>query len=360
MGTRILVLGDHAVGRHLGAALATDPAIECVIATREPDQVQAFADHIGAGVVAMDIADSASLGRALDGVYAVINTVGPFVPGSYPVAQRCAACGVHYVDLASASRYVAGVSTLNRRARTTGSLVVAGATVVPAVSGALVDYLAREFDRVSEIHTAIAPPDNRARWFTRARAVHALAGRPMRLKQRGHWRDTYGWSEPERVDFPPPVGRRRVYLCDVVDLTLFPQRYGAQTVTFRAGLARPLLNYGMAILGRLSRKHHRRVSKEAQDAQTTNGGLNELLENTKGIRVLVRGKRDGQEITRTVSLIGRDDSAMAIACSPVIALVRAWVREGITDPGARPCIDLVNLEAIKTALLGNDIVLVRN
>ncbi|NIQ44068.1 MAG: saccharopine dehydrogenase, partial [Pseudomonas stutzeri] len=63
---------------------------------------------------AVDDADAASLGRALNEVFAVVNALGPFAPGSYAVAQRCAACGVHYLDVASTPQYVSGVSALNR------------------------------------------------------------------------------------------------------------------------------------------------------------------------------------------------------------------------------------------------------
>lgn len=359
MGTRILVLGNDASGRHIGAALAAYWDIDCLIGTRKPEQVQEFAEHIGAGVVAVDVDDVASLGRALDGVFAVVNTIGPFVAGRYPVAQRCAACGVHYVDIASAYPYVSGVSVLNRRARASGSLIVTGASVAPAVSAALVDYLAGEFDRVSEIHTAVAPLDNGTDWLGTVRAMHAFSGQPMRVREAGRWRDTFGWSEPMRVDFPAPVGRRRAYLCDVADLALFPQRYGARTVTFRAGFARPLLNYAMAVIGRVTRG---RASGEGANAEEPNevSGLQDMLQSTTGIRVVVRGQSQGREVAHAVSLISRDRSAMAIACSPALALLKTWARGGIPDSGARACVDFLNLDAIKLELMGNDIVLVRS
>jgi saccharopine dehydrogenase-like NADP-dependent oxidoreductase len=359
VATRILVLGDNAAGRHIGTALAANPAFECLLGGRKPARLRPFADQIGVDVVAVDDADAASLGRAFSEVFAVVNTSGPFAPGSYAVAQRCAACGVHYLDVASNPQYVSGVSALNRRAKATGSLVVTGVSVVPAVSAALVDYLAKEFDRVGEIHTAVAPLDNGNGWRDGARSVQTLAGHPMRIKQDGRWRVTFGWSEPVRVDFPAPIGRRRMYLCDVADLVLFPQRYGAKTVTFRAGLARPLLNYGAALVSRLARRRNA-AGQEAEETPAASVGLQELLASTIGIRVMVRGLRNGEEIARAVTLISRDRSAGAIASSPVLALLKRWVREGVADPGARPCVDLLGLDAIKEELMDRDIVLVRS
>jgi Saccharopine dehydrogenase NADP binding domain len=359
VGRRILVLGDDESGRYIGAALAAYWDIDCVIGTRNPEGVREFAEHIGAAVVAVDVDDVASLGRALDGVFAVVKTAGPFVAGRYPVAQRCAACGVHYVDIASAHPYVSGISVLGRRAKASGSLIVTGASIVPAVSAALIDYIVGEFDRVSEIHTAVAPLDNGSDWLASVRAMRAFSGQPMRVRDAGRWRYTFAWSEPARVDFPAPVGRRRAYLCDVVDLALFPQRYGARTVTFRAGFARASVNYAMAVVGRANR---RRVNKPGGNAQATNqlNGWQDMLQSATGIQVLVRGHGQGRQIVHTVSLISRERSAVTIACSPALALLKTWVRVGIPEADARACVDLLDLDAIKRELAGNDIVLVRS
>ena len=343
----------------MGAALAAYWDIDCAIGVRDPEGVRAFAEDIGADVISVDVDDAASLGRALDGVFAVVNTSGPFVAGRYPVAQRCAACGVHYVDIASAHPYLRGMSTLGRRAKASGSLIVTGASIVPAVSTALVDYVVGEFERVSEIHTAVAPLDNGSNWFSAVRAMHVFSGQPMRVREAGQWRHTFAWSEPARVDFPRPVGRRRAYLCDVADLALFPQRYGAKTVTFRAGFARPLLNYAMAVAGRVGRRYANKEGANAGAVRELNG-LQDMLQSTTGIQVVVRGHSQDREVVHTVSLISRDDSAMAIACSPALALLKTWVRVGVPQPGARTCVDLLNLDAIKQELMGNDIVLVRS
>lgn len=359
MRRRILVLGDDESGRHISAALAAYSDVDCIIGTRAPDRVQEFAERTGVDVAAVDIDDVASLGRALEGIFAVVKTTGPFVAGRYPIAQRCAACGVHYVDIASGHPYVSGVSALSRRAKASGSLIVTGASVVPAVSAALIDYLASEFDRVSEIHTAVAPLDNGTNWLASVRAIRTFSGQPMRVREAGRWRHTFTWSEPARVDFPEPVGRRRAYLCDVADLALFPQRYGARTVTFRTGFARPSVNYAMAIVGRVT---HRRINKQGGNAQETNelNGLQNVLQSTTAIQVTVRGCSQGREVAHAVSLISRDRSAVAIACSPALALLNAWVRLGIAEAGARTCVDLLTLDAIKRELMRNDVVLVRS
>jgi hypothetical protein len=52
-----------------------------------------------------------------------------------------------------------------------------------------------------------------------------------------------GWTEGEEVEFPPPVGRRRVYsVVDVADFFTAPRYFGARTIDFKIGSEMALLN----------------------------------------------------------------------------------------------------------------------
>lgn len=363
MKRKVLVLGnDSAVSRCIGTALGKDSSIECVIGNNRPDEVRAFAEQIGAAAVHVDFEDPASLRKVLDGVFAVVNTCPPsFAQGGYRVAGQCAKNAVHYLDLASTRAHVTGITSLNRKAEAGACLVVAGATSVPAISGALVDSLTNEFDHVQEIHTAVFPVDDESPWFARLRTLSGCVGRPMQIKQMGRWRNTYGWSEPESIRFPAPVGQRRVYLCDVPDLDLFPRRYGAQTVTFRVGLRQPLLNYALSGLSRFRRGRYTTgvEGKDMTEAEM-HDGVQDLVGKPASIRVRVHGQRNGTDIVRAACLTARGNSGAAIPCSPAIALIREWVQRGVARIGAVPCVGLLDLEAIKAQLLDYDIVLVRS
>lgn len=356
MTRRVLVLGNSATGRGISAALAADSAIECVMGVRRSDAKPAFAKRVGVGFITVDADSTTSVRNALRDVFAVVNAGGPFRSHDYRIARQCAQGSVHYVDTAASRKYVAGITALNKQAQARACLVVAGATLAPAISGALVDSLLDEFDRVTEIHTAISPMDEQRPWFATLQNMMRYVGRPMRIKHRGLWRDTFRWSEPETVRFPAPVGRQRTYLCDVVDLDLFPGRYDAQTVTFRASVSQAVLNYALAGLGRLRRLHN----IVEYESTMRRDEVQRLLDMTTGIRVRVHGERNGADIMRAACLIARTNGNAAIACSPAIALIRKWVREGIADVGAMPCLGLLNLDALKAELLHHDVVLIRS
>jgi len=360
MGKRILVLGGNGtLGRRISRAIAAMPSAECVIGGRGLRNARTPAEANTAAVT-VNIRDPASLRQALSGVFAVINAVGMFPAHDFTVAETCAGLGIHYVDLAEGRAHVEGITRLNRRALQKNCQIVSGAGAVPAVSAALIDMLVPEFDRISDIHVSLSPgnvlPDGEAT----LRTILGNAGSSFRLKENGRWRYAYGWSESEKVIYPKPVGKRRVYLSDVPDLDLFPPRYGAQTVSFRAGLGLKFFNRGLFLLARMRRWGWIKNLPWWATGLIATGRLFRKIGSTAGgMRVLVRGRRDGEELEHTVFLIARDSNGLAISCSPALALIRRWVDRGVPDFGAVPCVGLLSWDEIKAEMLDHDIVLVR-
>jgi len=360
MGKRILVLGGYGVfGSRISQAIARIPTAECVIGGPRPQKAAPYLNE-NTTAVTVNVRDPAGLRRALGGVFAVVNAAGPFQARDYAAAEACAGAGIHYIDLADARAYVEGIGRLNRRAQQHNCLIVSGAGATPTISSLLVEMLLPEFDRISEIHTAVSIGNRNPRGKAAVCSMLACDGSAIRLKERGKWRYAYGWSEPQTVRFPEPVGRRRVYLCDVPDLDIFPARYGAQTVTFRAGLEKNLFNYGLALLGRMRR--HRWIKNLpgwAPGLIATGKLFRNAGAYASGMRVLVRGRRNGQDFEHTVYLIARDENATAIPCSPSVALIRQWVEHGVPQTGAVPGVGLLKWSDVRNELANYDITLVR-
>ena len=360
MGKRILVLGGNGVfGRHISRAIAAIPSAECVIGTRRPLKGAAM---IGGNIAALtvNVNDAANLRQALNGVFAVVHVTGPFQAHDYTVAETCAGMGIHYVDLAESRSYVDGITRLNRRAQQKNCLIMSGASAVPTVSTALVDLLAHEFDRISDIHVCLSLGNKTPLGETTLRTILGYAGTSFRFKENGRWRYAYGWSESEKVIFPKPVGKRRVYLSDAPDLEISPARYGAQTVIFRAGLGLKFFNRGLFLLAKMRRWGWiKNLPGWAPGLIATSRLFRGFGSVAGGMRVLVRGHRNGEEIQHTVFLISRDNNGLAISCSPALALVRHWVERGVPETGALPCVGKLTWDEIKAEMINHDIVLVR-
>jgi saccharopine dehydrogenase-like NADP-dependent oxidoreductase len=360
MKKKIVVLGGYgALGRQIGAMLARDAAIDCVVAGRDAERGRALAASIGARFQALDINNATALSVALDGAYAVVDTCGPFDTRSYLVAEACIQNGAHYVDVADTRAYVEGFRRLDEAARAKGCLLVTGAGAALGVATVLADSLAERYERVDEIHVAVTTGNLDRRGPATLRTVLGYAGRSLDLMEQGRWRKAFGWSRGTSIRFPAPVGKRRGYLSDTPDLDIFPPRYGAHTVTARNGMQLRLLNRGISLLARLRR--HRRIddlSRHSRWLLKVAKMFRAKGDATGGIRVQMRGEAQGHQVEHLAYLVARDSHGAAIACSPAVALIHKWVHHGVATTGATACVDLLTLDDIRRVLLGYDIFLV--
>src|SRR5262249_48424177 len=155
----------------------------------------------------------------------------------------CISAGCHYIDMADVRDYVVDIVGLDEAAREKNLLVCAGASTTPAITSALIAELRPLLADAHSIKVALNARNKNQAGVSTIATILGYVGCPIRVWQGGQWRSLPGWSAGEFIDFPPPVGRRRVQLCDVPDLALFPQLFAAQNVIFKAGLELTLFNY---------------------------------------------------------------------------------------------------------------------
>ena len=99
----------------------------------------------------------------------MIHAAGPFQGSDYRVAEACLRSGAHYLDLADARDFVAGIGQLDEEARRRGLLVASGVSSTPAITSTLIRELSPEFSRIDEIHTALSPGNQNPRGRQRSR-----------------------------------------------------------------------------------------------------------------------------------------------------------------------------------------------
>src|SRR5437879_11028607 len=76
-------------------------------------------------------------------------------------------------------------------------------------------------------------------------------GRPLRLLRGGRETIARGWSEPEWIEFPPPIGWRLQYLAiETADRDVLSREFGAHSVEFKAGSEFPWLNRSLGGVAR--------------------------------------------------------------------------------------------------------------
>jgi saccharopine dehydrogenase-like NADP-dependent oxidoreductase len=348
----VVVLGGYGnFGRRIVAALAQEPDTRVLVCGRDLKQARAAAEQAGGSAEPLRVdAHAPDFTAQLRQVAAtiVIHTAGPFQGQSYAVPRACIAAGSHYMDLADGRAFVCGIKTLDAEARSNDTLVVSGASSVPALSAAVVDTLRLQFSSIESIDHGItsgAKPPGRA---TMDGAL-ACAGKPFAQWHDGEWRQVHGWQGLLRRHYPAPIKARWIAHCDVPDLELFPERYRpVRTVSFRAGvgpassmmalwLASWLVRLGM--LGSLT--------SWVPALHRTATALARFGSKCSAMHVTVRGlDLHGEPAVRNWYLIADQDHGPFIPCFPAIALARKLLRDEISARGAMPCMGLLSVDDI--------------
>jgi len=252
MAQRVGILGGHGVfGSRIADQLAQDKNSEIKIIGRDATKGVAFANSIGVEFVQCDTKDITTLSKIIAGASLIINASGPFQVLDYAIPRLCIEQGCHYIDIGDGRKHVAEVKQLHSSAQSKKVFVCVGTSTAPAVTSAAITELGHSFKRIHSIKVALTAGNKNQAGTSTIETILTYAGLPIRVWQEGKWHEMAGWGAGEIVSFPKPVGRRRVQLCDLPDLELFPQLFEATTVTFKAGVELTLFNYAISAIASL-------------------------------------------------------------------------------------------------------------
>ncbi|HEX2840943.1 saccharopine dehydrogenase family protein [Hyphomicrobium sp.] len=312
--------------------------------------------------VALDASSVTATEIAATGANLVINASGPFQSGDYTLARSAIGAGCHYVDLADARAFVAGIKTLDAAARDAGVLVVSGASSVPGLSSAVVTHYRDAFAGLREIDIAISPGNSFDPGVATVASVLGGVGQPMRMLSNGTWRTVYGWQGLRRGSFGA-AGRRWLGYVDVPDLDLLPAHVaGIQTVRFQAGLEVSAFHLGLWAASWLVRAGL--VSSLASLAPrllAVKRSLHRLGSDRGGMTVALRGLgRDGKPKSMTWILAARSGHGPYVPALVSVALAKRLASGLETRTGALPCHGLVPLADILAEAQGLDITCTTN
>lgn len=339
---RVVILGGYgSFGSLIAGALADEENFELIVAGRNPVKGQSFADSIRAGFVQCDISKKDSLNQTISDAFLVINATGPFKASDYTVPEICIGAGCHYIDLGDGRDYVAGFSRLHGQAHERGVFVCTGASTSPAVTSAAVANLKNNYQNIQSIQIALSAGNKNPAGVSTIASILSYVGSPVRIWQDNRWQVAVGWSRGEFVEFPNPVGKRRVQLCNVPDLELFPKLFEVEDVIFKAGVELTLFNYVISILGLAKRlipslnlsalaKSLVFMSDFFKPFGSFNGGC--------AIWVTSDDKR-----RKSLALIAPENGPQ-IPIAPAILLSRKLLAGEINHVGAFPCIGFIDFD----------------
>ena len=284
----------------------------------------------------------------------VVDAAGPFQlygADPYRLPRAALAAGAHYLDLADDAAFVAGIRSLDAEAKAAGRAALSGVSSVPAISSAVVERFRRGMSRIEHIESVILPGNRAPRGLSVVRAIAAQAGRPMKLWRGGEWQSVPGWSGLTAYTLSASgrtLPARDASFIGAPDLTLFPARYGARTVIFRAGLELGVLHLGLALLAWLPRlRLLPSLSVLARPLKWMADLCQAFGDDRGGMEVTVIGESATRRRERRQwTLIVEAGDGPFIPAVPAFCWLHHRARGVQPTPGARPCVGELSLEQL--------------
>jgi len=355
MTRRVLVGGGTgSFGARLVEGLVATTDLDVIIAARNVDRAKALKAALRARHPHRQIEThgfDATTTTADDlrrlGVWCVVDAAGPFQTRKPTLVEAAIAAGSHYVDLADARDFVAGIAAFDKAARVADVLVVSGASSTPALSNAVLDQLTNGWRRIDRVEVAISPGNRQPRGLSVVKAILANAGQPIRVFRGGVWAQSRGMAMLIRRRMPG-LGRRWLFLFETPDLDIISKRFAPRCdALFRAGLELTVPHLGLWALSKLVvLRLLPNLLPLARPLRTIAEWLRPLGSSRGGMSVSVEGvDRDGRAGTATWALVAEEDGPN-VPILPALALIRALANGRIGQRGALPCVGLLSLADI--------------
>ena len=355
---RVLIIGGYGnFGSFISRSLAKHSNIDLVIAGRSLDKAEALAQETNAEAAAIDIHNNfeARLQEIKPDI--VIHTSGPFQSQGYDVAEACINCHVHYVDLADGREFVAGIGSLDLKAKQANTLVVSGASSVPCLTSALIDHYRDSFKTLERLDYGITTAQKTTRGVATTAAILSYTGKPFKTLIDGKEKDVYGWQGLRSRKYQG-LGWRLLGNCNVPDLELFPKMYPElKTIRFYAGLELPFIHVTLWAFSWLTRIG---LVKSLEPLAPILLKLSFLFDwfgsANSAFHMDLTGKdKNSGDKTIRFELTARSGDGPFIPCMPAILLAKKLVNDEIEDRGARPCVGMISKQEYLDALGGMDI-----
>ncbi|MBB4867600.1 hypothetical protein HNP46_006514 [Pseudomonas nitritireducens] len=280
----------------------------------------------------------------------VIHTAGPFQGQDYSVARSAISAGSDYCDLSDCRHFVKGISVLDEEAKAAGVAILSGCSSVPTLSAAVIDQFSQRFSLVDEIDYGISSSALMPGVST-IRGVLAYAGKQITQFIDGREQSLLGWQDL-RFHQIDGLGQRLLANVDVPDMDIFPARYGAKTVRFRAGAGLKLGTFANYLAACLARFKLVKSASQCADFLHTMGKRFARFGDGRSAMYITLGGKDlhSQPYQHTWEIVALADYGPHIPSSGSVALTKQIISGKRPAPGARACLGEITMQEYISAI----------
>jgi len=301
-------------------------------------------------LIKMDVNDHGGMVNTFKEIDVVINCAGPFYKTAVPVAKAAVEAKVNYIDICDdyEGTEILFNSEIDKMAREAGITVLTGMGSDPGTNNVLVKWYADRLDRVDEIYlywvVSIAELAGAA-WD---HSLHMTLGKiPQYLN--GELVHVEGGTEEVAEEFLEPLGTCHVrYVGHPQPLTIPKYIKGVKNVVIKGALIPQWVDELIR-----QQKDTGFLGKEPFDIKGTRVTPYDLAlklwetipegkdngPQASGLKVIVKGERDGKKVTYTADMVGRMAPGTGLPASIAALMMDAGdvTEKGVVAPEG--CID---------------------
>jgi Saccharopine dehydrogenase NADP binding domain len=251
---RVVVYGGNGFfGRIIVDDLLRHTTAQIEIASRTAQRVEYPGFEYRVRFVESDLHDRESVLRTIAGADMLIVAAGPFQGMPLTALEACIADGVPYIDVADDRDFVRRAYALaESEAKPNRMVALIGCSVVPGLTSLLTRFAQVSVPRIERTKICISPGTRHPRGPGSFASLVCTVGREFTAPADGNEAPVIGWTKPERVSFPAPIGDRTAYrVVDIADHFIQPRYFGTRTVEFRIGSELSALNLLLSAVARV-------------------------------------------------------------------------------------------------------------
>lgn len=267
-------------------------------------------------LIKMDVNDHNAMVSNFSDVNVVINTAGPFYKTAVPVARAAVEAKVNYIDICDdyEGTQILFNSDIDQMAKAAGITVLTGMGSDPGTNNILVKWYADQLDSVDEIYlywvVSIAELAGAA-WD---HSLHMTLGKiPQYIN--GKLVHVEGGTDPVTEQFLEPLGTCKVrYVGHPQPITLPKYIKGVKNIIIKGALIPSWVDELIK-----EQKETGLLSTDPMDLNGTKVTPYDLAlklwetipkerdngPQSSGLKVIVKGERDGKKVTYTADMVGR-------------------------------------------------------
>lgn len=285
----------------------------------------------------------------------VINASGPFQTADFTTAINCILLGINYIDLADAREYVNDFSILDEQANKRNCIAITGASTLPCLSSAVLDYYKDEFKIIDSLVYGITLGQKTERGLATFKGILSYVGRRLQDFP-GIPKKVYGWQDLYRQEYPL-LGKRWMANCDVPDLELLPGFFPIKSIRFSAGIESSMSHLGLWSLSWLIRlKFPIKLANHAETLLKFSHYFDSFGTDAGGMHMLMSGTdHKGNHKDIKWFMIAKSGDGPYIPTIPAILLAKRILQEEIVETGAITAMNLISLESYLAELKKLDI-----